>query len=69
MVQLSEEHREILSLRDMDGCAYDEIADILHLEVGTVKSRIFRARLQLKQLLDAGWGDRGTTPTKEKASH
>ncbi len=69
LAQLSEEHREVLLLCDIDGCPYDEIAEILHLELGTVKSRIYRARQQLKQLLDAEWGDRAEAKAKEKASH
>lgn len=68
LAKLSEEHREVVLLCDFDGCPYDEIAEILNLELGTVKSRIFRARQQLKQLLDAGWGDRSQAK-KEKASH
>jgi RNA polymerase sigma-70 factor (ECF subfamily) len=58
MAQLSEEHREVLQLCDMDGCAYDEIAEILGLELGTVKSRIYRARQQMEKLLGPEWGDR-----------
>lgn len=48
---LSEEHRTILVLREMDGCCYETIADILEMPVGTVRSRLHRARLQLRQRL------------------
>ncbi|ROS04724.1 RNA polymerase RpoE-like sigma-24 subunit [Sinobacterium caligoides] len=41
---LPEELRAALTLREFDGLSYDEIADILHCPVGTVRSRIFRAR-------------------------
>ena len=49
--ELSEEHRAILVLREMEGCDYEEIAKILDLPVGTVRSRLHRARLQLKEQL------------------
>jgi RNA polymerase sigma-70 factor (ECF subfamily) len=48
---LSEEHRAILVLREMEGCCYDTIAEILELPVGTVRSRLHRARLQLREQL------------------
>ncbi|MEX2317084.1 MAG: sigma-70 family RNA polymerase sigma factor [Pirellulales bacterium] len=48
---LSVEYRQILVLRELDGCRYDEIAEILELPAGTVRSRLFRARLQLRDQL------------------
>lgn len=48
---LSAEHRAILVLREMEGCEYEEISQILDLPVGTVRSRLHRARLQLKEQL------------------
>jgi RNA polymerase sigma-70 factor (ECF subfamily) len=48
---LSAEYRQILVLRELEGCRYDEIAEILELPVGTVRSRLFRARLQLRDRL------------------
>ena len=52
MGKLSLEHKEIITLRDIEGYSYDEIANMLSLEVGTVKSRINRARSALKKILD-----------------
>ena len=51
MRSLSEEHRAILVLREMEGCCYETIADVLELPVGTVRSRLHRARLQLRDEL------------------
>jgi RNA polymerase sigma-70 factor (ECF subfamily) len=51
LAELSTEYRTILVLREIDGCRYDEIAHILDLPVGTVRSRLFRARLQLRDQL------------------
>ena len=48
---LSEDHREVLVLREIDGCCYETIAEILELPVGTVRSRLHRARLQLREQL------------------
>jgi RNA polymerase sigma-70 factor (ECF subfamily) len=48
---LSMEYRQILVLREIDGCRYEEIAEILDLPIGTVRSRLFRARLQLRDYL------------------
>jgi RNA polymerase sigma-70 factor, ECF subfamily len=46
---LSKKLRVVIVLKDIDGLSYEEIAGILNLSVGTVKSRIFRARESLKK--------------------
>jgi RNA polymerase sigma-70 factor (ECF subfamily) len=51
LMQLSEEHRQILVMREIDDLSYEQIAEILRLPVGTVRSRLHRARLQLKDCL------------------
>lgn len=49
---LSEEHRAVIILRDINGFEYDEIAKILNISLGTVKSRISRARQALGKILE-----------------
>jgi RNA polymerase sigma-70 factor (ECF subfamily) len=49
--RLSEEHRVILILREIDGRDYEAIAEILEINVGTVRSRLHRARTQLRDKL------------------
>jgi len=49
--RLSKDHRSIVVLRDVEGFSYNEIADILGVSVGTVKSRLARARADLKKSL------------------
>lgn len=47
LAALPDDHREILLLREIQGLSYDEIGEVLGIEPGTVKSRIFRARKKL----------------------
>ena len=49
--QLSDELKEVIILRDINGLSYDDIADMLDCPLGTVKSRINRARNALKEIL------------------
>jgi RNA polymerase sigma-70 factor (ECF subfamily) len=42
-----------LILREVDGCSYEQIAEILELPIGTIRSRLHRARLQLRDQLKA----------------
>jgi len=49
---LSEDHRSILVLREMEDLAYEEIADALNISIGTVRSRLNRARAALKTQLE-----------------
>jgi RNA polymerase sigma-70 factor (ECF subfamily) len=51
LASLDEDQRVVVVLRDVEGQSYEDIAAITGLELGTVKSRIHRARQRLKQLL------------------
>jgi len=50
--KLTDEHRTVLILRDVEGMEYNQIARILGVELGTIKSRISRARGALRQILE-----------------
>ena len=52
LLRLPESARAVLVLREMEGLSYDEVAEILHVSLGTVKSRLARARLALKTELE-----------------
>lgn len=52
IAELPEDRRVVVVLRDLEGLAYDEIAAALGLELGTVRSRLHRARLELKDKLE-----------------
>jgi len=49
--RLSKDHRSIIVLRDIEGFSYSDIADVLGVSIGTVKSRLARARGDLKKSL------------------
>ena len=51
IARLGEDYRAVIVLREIDGCCYETIADVLDLPIGTVRSRLHRARLQLKEQL------------------
>ncbi len=51
LAEISEHHRVVIILRDIEGFTYEEIANILEIELGTVKSRLYRARASLHEIL------------------
>jgi RNA polymerase sigma factor (sigma-70 family) len=59
MACLSEPHREVLTLYVWEQLSYDEIASALGVEVGTVRSRLARARSELRSLVDCKGAARG----------
>jgi RNA polymerase sigma-70 factor (ECF subfamily) len=49
--RVSQEHRAVLILKDMEGQKYEVMAEILQVPIGTIRSRLHRARLELRQVL------------------
>ncbi|MGL6075343.1 MAG: RNA polymerase sigma factor [Fimbriiglobus sp.] len=63
--RLSPEHRTVLVLKDIDGMKYEEIAEVMGIAIGTVRSRIHRARSELKDLLEANFGNQSPVETSK----
>ena len=53
LLQLEEPQRAVVVLRDIEGMDYAQIADVLNIELGTVRSRLSRARGNLRDILEA----------------
>lgn len=54
LAKLSDDHREVVMLHEVEGLAYGEIADVLGVPVGTVKSRLHHAFRQMRRHLGEG---------------
>jgi len=54
---LPDELKEAIQLREFDGLSYEDIAAVMHCPIGTVRSRIFRAREAIEQAIDSLSGD------------
>ena len=65
LAALPDEYRSVLVLREMHQRSYDEIADILSLDVGTVKSRISRGRKKLRNFLMESGNFFAAPPSKD----
>ena len=53
LMKLDDAHRAVIVLRDIEGMNYARIAEVLDIELGTVKSRLSRARNNLKKIIEA----------------
>ena len=62
---LPDEYRQALTLRELGGLSYDEIAETLDIDMGAVKSRLYRARRKLCEFLAAGGNISVETPSKK----
>ncbi|HEX3860992.1 MAG TPA: sigma-70 family RNA polymerase sigma factor [Stellaceae bacterium] len=54
IAKLSEEQRQVILLVGLEGMRYEEVAEILHVPVGTVRSRLSRGREQLRRMMELG---------------
>jgi len=52
LLKLKEDQRELLVLRDLQGFSYEEMGELLGLPEGTIKSKLHRARMDLKEVLE-----------------
>ena len=66
LLQLSGDHRQVLVLREIQELSYEEIAQVLELDLGTVKSRISRARKALRKILLESGNLSGYLPSKKR---
>jgi RNA polymerase sigma-70 factor (ECF subfamily) len=75
MSKLDPERRNIITLRDLQGLDYSDIATLLDLPIGTVRSRLHRARLELKEIMESmgigpprSGGDETPDPSANRSS-
>lgn len=61
---LAPDHRAIIVLKDIEGLRYEEVAEVLRVPIGTVRSRLHRARAMLRERL-SGWVEAESLPHRE----
>lgn len=52
LLRLSTEHRVVLVMKELEGQSYEQMAELLQVPIGTIRSRLHRARLELRELLE-----------------
>ncbi|MFO0876919.1 MAG: sigma-70 family RNA polymerase sigma factor [Gemmataceae bacterium] len=52
LARLSAEHRTVLVMKELEGQKYEDIAETLGVPIGTIRSRLHRARLELREMLE-----------------
>lgn len=52
LARMSPEHKAVLVMKDMEEKKYEDIAEVLQVPIGTIRSRLHRARLELRELLE-----------------
>ena len=62
IARLPQEQRQVILLVGLEGMRYEEVAEILGVPVGTVRSRLSRGRDQLRRLMDMGDDEESSTP-------
>ena len=68
VARLPEEYRVALTLRDVQGFEYHEIAEVLNTPIGTIEARVFRARRRLRPLLQQWLQRPSSSPGVEAAA-